>query len=841
MADGGPNKAATASEEYAESGILHDGVSFKGNPHPSPDPQKPAYSIGFITWPNGDRFDGAYVHGSRSNLHWHDHWQYWDEDDGEPFVVAESGVMFSIPYAQDREGECGRVRDWLDPAMENDPAFVKDVFGSDMSVDDILWLDMPSASDADEMEEDPSRWPAPMDIDPATIVVIQGLKEDEERIGPLRFWWYTRIRINGMACRRLLRIPAATAKRYFEWFGERPTPRRPTTHMIKMWPPETSGGTMDRMELEAIGDCRKVPYVYPRQGKMTMGANVLDGSWFRPLGGTADSVPVLAGPVTYRGSSPCMPARYTLTARYRNGMAMHTAASPCVIELQGELHQSKWVGETRNFLPDGTGVWTFADGATYRGTMHPKPCIDDNGRVDAARGGIEGFGTYTRPDWEAKRYGDGCWQYTGTFEPVHKAHCVGHLCNDRNFAKGKLTILLHRHLKYEYVGHFDRGSRHGSGNETLWVRLAERVDWKRVCWRRCGYRLGVPDPEFNVHFVNYGAGDSLPQKGTTRDDVLKIKQLLQPTAKDLDDKKIDFHWHFGIGMLSARSTTYRGLMKGDGRTQWREGWGVLAVHHSDERSPVKECYEGQWKNNQRAGEGRMKLQLDGGDEYLYEGQWKADLYDGSGTSTAKWYDYTGEFKKGKKHGTGKIVYRPNNPLYGTRAEYSGAWAEDHFQGLGKMTYRDGSCYEGAWHKHKAHGPGKRVLKNGDVWEGTCKMGLKEDPAGKIIKANGDTLVGPWRDNKREGVFTETCAADGCVTKLRYVDDKRVKMSKKRALRNAMEELDEHQEDLGHTAYVRMSKRLKVVYEQLHDPDAPMASGDEGGGVADDESDGGAEE
>ena len=42
------------------------------------------------------------------------------------------------------------------------------------------------------------------------------------------------------------------------------------------------------------------------------------------------------------------------------------------------------------------------------------------------------------------------------------------------------------------------------------------------------------------------------------------------------------------------------------------------------------------------------------------------------------------------------------------------------------------------------------------------------------------------------------------------------MSKKRSVRNAMDELDEHQDVMPSAVYMKMAKRLKVIFQQGRD-------------------------
>ena len=57
------------------------------------------------------------------------------------------------------------------------------------------------------------------------------------------------------------------------------------------------------------------------------------------------------------------------------------------------------------------------------------------------------------------------------------------------------------------------------------------------------------------------------------------------------------------------------------------------------------------------------------------------------------FNYTGDFKDGKRHGIGKYVY-PNGDTY------EGEFFQNTFHGQGKFTYTNGDVYEGQWENNK---------------------------------------------------------------------------------------------------------------------------------------------
>ncbi|KAH0511842.1 Radial spoke head 10-like protein B [Microtus ochrogaster] len=106
-------------------------------------------------------------------------------------------------------------------------------------------------------------------------------------------------------------------------------------------------------------------------------------------------------------------------------------------------------------------------------------------------------------------------------------------------------------------------------------------------------------------------------------------------------------------------------------------------------------YEGQWENNMRHGEGRMRW-LTTNEEYT--GHWEKGIQNGFGTYT--WF-----------------LKRIPNSQYPLRNEYIGAFVNGFRHGHGKFYYASGAMYEGEWVSNKKHGRGRITFKNGRVYEG----------------------------------------------------------------------------------------------------------------------------
>jgi len=78
-------------------------------------------------------------------------------------------------------------------------------------------------------------------------------------------------------------------------------------------------------------------------------------------------------------------------------------------------------------------------------------------------------------------------------------------------------------------------------------------------------------------------------------------------------------------------------------------------------------------------------------------------------------NYAGEFKDGKRNGTGTYTYR-------TGAKYVGQWKDGDQDGQGTFTWPSGDKYVGEWKDGAQHGTGAFIKADGTVKEGLWKDG-----------------------------------------------------------------------------------------------------------------------
>ncbi|XP_020820963.2 radial spoke head 10 homolog B [Phascolarctos cinereus] len=128
--------------------------------------------------------------------------------------------------------------------------------------------------------------------------------------------------------------------------------------------------------------------------------------------------------------------------------------------------------------------------------------------------------------------------------------------------------------------------------------------------------------------------------------------------------------------------------EGDWVYNIKKGWGIRCYTSGN-------IYEGQWEDNMRHGEGRMRW-LTTNEEYT--GQWVKGIQNGFGTHT--WFlkripgsqyplrnEYVGDFVNGDRHGRGKF-------FYASGAMYDGEWVSNKKHGFGRLTFKNGRIYEG---------------------------------------------------------------------------------------------------------------------------------------------------
>ncbi len=125
----------------------------------------------------------------------------------------------------------------------------------------------------------------------------------------------------------------------------------------------------------------------------------------------------------------------------------------------------------------------------------------------------------------------------------------------------------------------------------------------------------------------------------------------------------------------------------------------------------------------------------------YKGEYKDGKYHGQGTMI---YDsgeyYNGEYNCGLKCGNGVFAW-PDNRVY------EGGFKDDVRCGHGIMRWPDGSTYEGEWKDDKRHGVGICRWADGRVYNGEWQNDEKHG-AGTMRYADGSVWTGVWTNGKK---------------------------------------------------------------------------------------------
>lgn len=123
---------------------------------------------------------------------------------------------------------------------------------------------------------------------------------------------------------------------------------------------------------------------------------------------------------------------------------------------------------------------------------------------------------------------------------------------------------------------------------------------------------------------------------------------------------------------------------------------------------------------------------------VYEGEISNGVPNGLGTLTFKdGSKLIGEFKDGTANGKGVYTYSDGS-------KYTGEFANGTFNGKGKMVSSYGS-YEGEFKNGISDGTGKIIYSNGDSYVGQVKND-RLNGYGTYYYANGQTVTGLWIDN-----------------------------------------------------------------------------------------------
>ena len=148
------------------------------------------------------------------------------------------------------------------------------------------------------------------------------------------------------------------------------------------------------------------------------------------------------------------------------------------------------------------------------------------------------------------------------------------------------------------------------------------------------------------------------------------------------------------------------------------GKGVLYYASDDPRQ--RERYEGEWNAGLRHGNGVLKWS----NGAVYQGGWKNDMLHGMGVfHLPSGLCYEGEFYENKFQGLGVLLWKDGK-------RYEGSWYANRHHGYGCLTYpindqRKRAFYKGEWKNGKRHGTGTMQWTNGAKYVGEWAAGKRE--------------------------------------------------------------------------------------------------------------------
>ncbi|XP_006885993.1 PREDICTED: MORN repeat-containing protein 1 [Elephantulus edwardii] len=166
----------------------------------------------------------------------------------------------------------------------------------------------------------------------------------------------------------------------------------------------------------------------------------------------------------------------------------------------------------------------------------------------------------------------------------------------------------------------------------------------------------------------------------------------------------------------------------------QDGYGVYVYANSFFR------YEGDWKGGKKHGHGKLLFK----DGSYYEGEFVDGEITGEGCRhwALSENTYTGQFLLGEPHGHGIMQY-------GAGGHYEGAFSHGIREGHGLLVDQAGQVYQGSFHNHKKHGHGQMIFKNGDQYEGNWVLDQRQGH-GVLCCADGSTYEGQWHSDVFSG-------------------------------------------------------------------------------------------
>ncbi|XP_017398150.1 MORN repeat-containing protein 1 isoform X6 [Cebus imitator] len=166
----------------------------------------------------------------------------------------------------------------------------------------------------------------------------------------------------------------------------------------------------------------------------------------------------------------------------------------------------------------------------------------------------------------------------------------------------------------------------------------------------------------------------------------------------------------------------------------RDGYGVYVYPNSFFR------YEGEWKGGKKHGHGKLLFK----DGSYYEGAFVDGEIMGEGRRHWAWSGdtFSGQFVLGEPQGRGVMEYKAGGC-------YEGEVSHGAREGHGFLVDQDGQVYQGSFHGNKRHGPGQMLFKNGDKYDGDWVRDQRQGH-GVLRCADSSTYELLLTENKNSG-------------------------------------------------------------------------------------------
>jgi len=198
---------------------------------------------------------------------------------------------------------------------------------------------------------------------------------------------------------------------------------------------------------------------------------------------------------------------------------------------------------------------------------------------------------------------------------------------------------------------------------------------------------------------------------------------------------------------------------GDFRHHKKHGKGIW----SETEDGSGDIYDGEWKDNEREGQGTCTYSED---KEVYTGQWVKDKREGQGVMTDKagGVIYNGDWVNDDKHGQGEYIYLDEYT-------YVGEFDAGLRCGKGWVEYTDGDVYDGDWKGNERSGEGTCSYAGRDpphvvsTYVGYWQRDAKDGEG--ALTSGGTVLRGTWQSGRMHGAFIRSI--DGAEKQEQWVN------------------------------------------------------------------------